>query len=425
MYQEESISKENQFFKENRLYDHVKKFSFARLAGTLGEKKAVHLTVDSFKELGFKENQIIEENFKFSTFYSLILIKIIILMNIIIISVLLLIKYINPYLVFITSILLLIIFFSVIKVFKHPELKGFWERHFGKMISATNVYTKVPVKTSSLKNSGDIIISAHLDSKSQSFKTFWRVILYRIWLFGEIFIIICYIALIIDLHSEFESFIIVILTLEALIGLSTFLVISSNFILLFLNLTNKSSGALDNASGMAIVFELSHYFIKNPLDNFNLWFCQFSAEEIGTMGSRNFVDKHESYFIKGRTFQINFDMVSVLNNKENQLEYIKSYGIFPRKKISPILHKYIQESSKIEDIKINKFHVSVGAHTDSIPFHMRKFDSVDFTTRAAAIYTHSTEDTPDKIDPLILSQATIIARRMILLLDNEFNLKNI
>ena len=425
MHHNQSNSRKFQFFDENRLFNHIKRFSFPRLAGTIGEQKAVNLTNQTFKELGFKENQIIEENFKFSTFYSIILVKIMILMNILAISVLLLIKYLNPYLILITSILLLIIFFSVIKVFKHPELKGFWEKHFGKMISATNVYTKVPVKTSSLKNSGDIIISAHLDSKSQSFKTFWRVILYRIWLFGEIFIIVSYIALIIDLHSEFESFIIGILTLEVIIGLATFLVILSNFILLLLNLTNKSSGALDNASGMAIVFELSHYFIKNPLNNFNLWFCQFSAEEIGTMGSRNFCDKHDSSFSKGRTFQINFDMISASNNRQNEVEYIKSYGIFPRKKISPILHKYIQESSKIEDIKIIKFHVSIGAHTDSIPFHMRKFDSVDFTTRAAAKYTHSIEDTLDKVDSLILSQASRIARRVILLLDNEFNFQKI
>ncbi len=425
MSQSQSNRREIKFFDQNRLFNHIKRFSFPRLAGTNGEQKAVNLTIQSFKELGFKENQIIEENFRFSTFYSVILIKIIIVMNIIMISLLFLIKYIYPFLIFITSILLLIIFFSVIKVFKHPELRGFWERHFGKIISATNVYTKVPAINSFKVDPGDIIISAHLDSKSQSFKTIWRVILFRTWLFSEILLILSYIALIIDLHSDFESFIIGILTFEVVIVVSTALVISSNFILLFLNLTNKSSGALDNASGMAIVFELSRYFIENPLNNFTLWFCQFSAEEIGTMGSRNFVDTHESYFKKGQTFQINFDMVSASDNKRNILEFIKSYGIFPRKKISPILHKYIQESSELENINVDKFHVSVGAHTDSIPFHLRKFDSVDFTTRAAAKYTHSTEDTPDKVDPLILSQATRIARRVILLLDNEFNFQKI
>ncbi|MFX1504431.1 MAG: M28 family metallopeptidase [Promethearchaeota archaeon] len=424
MNQTKLNNSENQFFDEKRLFNHVKKFNFPRLAGTDGEQKAVNLAVETFKELGFKDNMIVEENFKFSTFYSVILIKLIIVMNIIMISLLLLIKYIYPFLIFLTSILLLIIFFSVIKVFKHPELRGFWERHFGKYISATNVYTKVPTIDSSFAAFGNIIISAHLDSKSQSFKTIWRVILFRTWLFGEILLILSYIALIIDLHSDFESIIIGILTLEVLVSVSTALVISSNFILLFLNLTNKSSGALDNASGMSIVFELSRYFIKNPLNNFNLWFCQFSAEEIGTMGSRNFVDRHESNFKSGQTFQINFDMVSALHNKGNHVEFIKSYGIFPRKKISPILHKYIQESATLENITIDKFHVSVGAHTDSIPFHQRKFDSVDFTTRAAAKYTHSIEDTPEKVDPLILFQACKIARKVIIMLEEEFNFQD-
>ena len=95
----------------------------------------------------------------------------------------------------------------------------------------------------------------------------------------------------------------------------------SNISLLFLNTHNKSLGALDNASGMATVFELSSYFLNNPLKNYNLWFCQFSAEELGTMGSRVFVNEYENQFIKGRIFQINFDMVSCVDQKDKRIEF--------------------------------------------------------------------------------------------------------
>ena len=413
----------SQTFDEEKLSDYIKTFSFPRLAGSIGERKSVKLTNDIFKNIGFDDKDIIKQEFKFSTFYSKILIKIIIAMNIIAISLLLIVRYLYPFLVFLISMFLLIGFFSIIKVFKHPELRGFWERHLGKIISATNVFTKVPSLSSynNAKIQGNIIVSAHLDSKSQTYKTIWRIILFRIWLYGEILLIISYIAFIIDQHSEFESIIIGILALEILIIISSASVIISNIFLLFLNIRNKSPGALDNASGMSIVFELSNYFIKKPLRNFNLWFCQFSAEEIGTMGSRNFIDAYSDQFEKGKTFQINFDMVSASNNRKNEIEYIKSYGLFPRKKISPILFQLIEKSSRKENIKVGNFHVSIGAHTDSVPFHLRKFDSVDFTTRAAAKYTHSEDDVPIRVDPSVLIQTCILTRRLILSLDNEID----
>ena len=407
---------------KERLFEYVKNFSFPRLAGTEGEQKAVKLVSDTFDKIGFQNDKITKQDFEFSNFYSTIFVKLIIVMNIIIISILLLVKYLYPFLILITSGIVIIIFISTHKLLRHPELKCFWEKHFGKKISATNVFVKIPANIISPREAGDIIVSAHLDSKSQKFKTIWRVILYRIWMYSEIFFVICYFIFVIDYNEFYIHFREIIFIFEFFIGLSAALVILSNFFLLFLTTENKSLGALDNASGMSIVFELSSIFRENPLKNFNIWFCQFSAEEIGTMGSRNFVDKYEDQFATGKTFQINFDMVSVQNSKKNRVEYIKSYGLFPRKKISPILHDYIQESARLENIKIINFHVTIGAHTDSIPFHLRKFDSIDFTTRAAVKYTHSSEDTPNKVDPTTLANAFLLVRRLILLLDRDYEL---
>lgn len=407
---------------EEKLFDYVKSFSFPRLAGTDGEKKAVKLVHDTFEKIGFQDDQITKQNFEFSNFYSTLFVKLIILLNIIIISILLLVKYLFPFLIVITTVIVIIIFISTHKLLRHPELKCFWEKHFGKNISATNVFVKTPANQLSSNKAGDIIVSAHLDSKSQKYKTIWRVILYRIWMYFEIFFGICYFIFVIDYNEFYINFREIIIIFEFFIVLSAALVILSNFFLLFLNIENKSLGALDNASGMSIVFELSSFFKINPLNNFNIWFCQFSAEEIGTMGSRNFIDKYEYQFALGKTFQVNFDMVSVKNQKTNKVEYIKSYGLLPRKKISPILNNYIQESARLENIKLNSFHVTIGAHTDSLPFHLRKFDSIDITTLAAARYTHSKEDVPEKVDPIILAEVYSLVRKLILLLDQDYEL---
>ena len=410
---------EDYLFNKERLFGYVNKFNFPRLSGTQGEKKAVDLTIETFRDIGFDSDQIKSQNFQFSTFYSKFMIKIIIFLNLTFVSIILLIKYLYPFFTFISILILVVIFFSMLKALKYPELKGFWEKKFGKFLEATNVYVNIPTNNVSSSKVGNIVVSAHLDSKSQTFKTFWRIIFARIWLYSEIALSISYTIFLIDYHF-IKLFNPLILFFEVVILLTTVLTVISNVILLFLKIGNKSNGSLDNATGMSIVFELSEFFKNHHLNNFNLWFCQFSAEELGTMGSRKFLDSYEKKFLKEYTYQINFDTLSVKNNKKNLIEYIKSYGIIPRKKISPILVKYFKSVVKTEKINYKGFHVSLGAHTDSIPFHLRKFDTIDFTTRAAARYAHSTEDTPDKVDPQTLQEACRVVQLLIIALDKNF-----
>ena len=86
----------NNIFDKEKLYDYVKTFSFPRLSGTEGEKKAVDLTIKSFKDIGYNDDQIIKESFKFSDFYSTTLIQLIMMMCLTIYLILLVVSYINP-----------------------------------------------------------------------------------------------------------------------------------------------------------------------------------------------------------------------------------------------------------------------------------------------------------------------------------------
>ena len=56
-------SKQDQSFNVNKLYNFVKDFSFPRLAGTSGEKKAVDLTIKTFKDIGYEDRIIQKEPF--------------------------------------------------------------------------------------------------------------------------------------------------------------------------------------------------------------------------------------------------------------------------------------------------------------------------------------------------------------------------
>jgi hypothetical protein len=331
--------------------------------------------------------------------------------------ILLLFFYIHVILTLVVVAIMAVVVSLIFKGLRHPENRGFWGEYFGNIHTATNVNVKVLAKKLTEEQAGDIIISAHLDSKSQTYKTFWRIFFYRVWLYSGIFQGFFYIIFLLDFFA-----IINVDSRFILYGswISVILISVSNIFLLFLNTHNNSPGALDNASGMAIVFELSSYFLKHPLDNFNIWCCQFSAEELGTMGSRIFVNDHENEFTKGRIFQFNFDMVSCKNHRLNQIEYFKSYGVFPRKKIAPLLSKYIHFVADKENIEINGFHLSTGAHTDSVPFHLRGYDAIDITTRAAALFTHSKYDSLDKVDPIILLQTCVLFKKVILMIDKDY-----
>jgi len=414
-----SKSTNHSSFNVDRLFELVKIFSFPRLAGTEGEQKALELVIEFFKKNGFNDSQIQKQPFEFSDFYSTTLIKLIMVINLTFSLFILMFAYIELY---ITTFIIgsgTILIILIIKGLKHPENSGFWGEYYGKTISATNVFVKVNATEIPIETAGNIIISAHLDSKSQTFKTYWRVIFYRVWLYGGIFLGVFLIALFIHTYTPLKPN---LLFLRTGLWVFTILISISNIFLMFLSTHNKSPGALDNASGMVITFELSKYFKEHPLKNFNIWFCQFSAEELGTMGSRIFVNTHEDQFVNGRIFQINLDMVSCANEKNNKLQYLESYGVFPRKKIAPLLSKYLKKASQEENLKITGFHLSTGAHTDSVPFHLRGYDSVDITTRVAGKYTHTIEDTPDKVDPKILLEACLIIRKVIVMIDDDYEI---
>lgn len=404
-------------FKNETLSDYVKKFSFPRLAGTDGEEKAVKLTINTFKDIGFNDSQIVRREFEFSDFYSTTLIVLIMSLNLIFNLILILFAYIHALLSLVFTLFMVIIVLLIMKGLKHPEIPGFWGEYFGETLQATNVFTKLSAKTLPEEEAGNIIISAHLDSKSQTYKTFWRIVFYKVWMFGGMFLGFFYglflFAIFTNIPFDYR------ITINGV--WTTLIIVSiSNIFLMFLSTHNKSPGALDNATGMAIVFGLSTHFINNPLNNFNIWFCQFSAEELGTMGSRIFVNDHEQYFEKGRVFTINNDMVSCGCHKKNRIEYFKSYGAIIRKMNAPLLSKYLEIAAREENLQIKGFHLSTGAHTDTVPFHLRGWDAIDITTKGAARYTHTIHDTPDKVDPQVLKETCQIINKALILIDQDY-----
>ncbi len=105
-------------------------------------------------------------------------------------------------------------------------------------------------------------------------------------------------------------------------------------------------GANDNASGVALLLELAHYFKENP-QPYSIAFMAFSGEEAGLIGSKHYVDQpffpldHISFLLnidlmatgeEGTTvvnateFPQAFAYLQQLNGEKNYLSAVKSRG---------------------------------------------------------------------------------------------------
>jgi len=400
------------YFDENTLFSHIEKFSYPRLSGSKGEERAIAEVAETFKDIGFKDDEIKVDSFNFSDFYSTTLIKFVMMLSLLNMFLFFVFTYFHTILNTILNTILIsvsgITVYFMIKGLKYPEETGFVAKYFGKLIESKNMFVKVPAKKIDPDKAGNIIFSGHIDSKSQAYSTTIRVFVYKVWLYAGFFAAI---FILIDIFTDIEG-------IKIAARIATVVIMIDNIVLLLLTTGNKSLGALDNASGMTCVFEIARYFREHPLDNYNVWCCQFGAEELGTMGSRNFVKSYEEQFEIGKIFQFNFEMLGI-KGVNCKVQMMETYGI-PKKNISPTLTKYLKGAAKELGLFIECFHLATGAHTDTVPFHQREYDAIDIMTRESAKYAHTKKDTPDKIDKSISREACLITVQAALLLDKDF-----
>jgi hypothetical protein len=144
-------------------------------------------------------------------------------------------------------------------------------------------------------------------------------------------------------------------------------------------------GADDNASGTSAVIQLAKRFSENKIKD-NILFVAFSAEEMGLLGSKDFV-KNLPIDKSKIKFYVNYDMVGRLENKELQV-----FGVGTSSKFESVLDAKATEN----DIKIKKIATGNGP-SDHQSFNIEKIPVLFFFSGIHSEY-HTPEDTPEKID---------------------------
>ena len=385
---------------EKRLKENLTIFSFPRLSGTDGEKKALNIARSKVEDLN---HDPLSQTFVFSTFFGRAYPKIIFISGFGILFLLFL--DINAIIILISLAFITLLMVALLLFARKPE-----NIRIRNKLNSENLYVKIRSKHNEKdkmeeeRKARNILFMCHLDSKGQRFSILGRVRIIRTWVFSWvvlIFILICSNYLFTSLYVLFHVL--------GTVPLGVNLIAT---ILFLLNTTNdESRGAIDNSSGIACVLELLNHY-TNPesrLENFNLWFVFTGAEECGTMGIRNFYYKI-SKISKEHSFFFNFDAIA------------RNLYLFPGKKMSKqvetVFEMFLKNKRGIE-IKRNPKKIYFGTHSDGHYLKKKKFFGIGIGDMESYEYIHSIHDTVDKVDISLLKNLCEMIIENLIAFDNQ------
>ncbi len=383
-------------YEENAAINHIKSLSFTRYAATEGESKAINYIQNQLD----KENVAFNlESFEWSNSFS-ILRKLIFLWLFIFVcgsEILLLFPDFTWLILPLDGLFFLFLIFLNKYFFDYSRNISFGKKRKSKNIIATikarNLYPKRPV----------IIFSAHHDSISNNFP--YKIT--KILLLSGLFLLFSHIIinLILSIWSIIISLIIIqietiylwIRMISLIIGIILLVGVSIFF---FMKSTDLSVGAIDNASGIAVLLELAKLVKKNPLEKTDVIFLWCGAEEMGHFGSKNYCSKHlenlNHDYNLNKSFNINIDMVGTY------IGLVDETGLFKKTKLNKNLNDVLRASDTQNRIPSKKSKPSFGTGSDHLVFKAitekmgkKGFQVTCFLSKEDLKYIHSKKDIPE------------------------------
>jgi aminopeptidase YwaD len=141
------------------------------------------------------------------------------------------------------------------------------------------------------------------------------------------------------------------------------------------------NGADDNASGVALMLELSKYLKEKPLQNNNYLFVAFSGEELGLFGSKYFT-QNPTIDLGKANYMLNFDMVGRLDEQSR----IALHGVGTSPTFEPLA-----KSISTGNLNITTSESGMGA-SDHTSFYLKDLPVLHFYTGNNPDYHKDTDD---------------------------------
>jgi len=384
-------------------YRITERIAFPRLVGSEGEKKAIKIVLDEFKNAGY--NSISQDMFR-TSLHIWIYIRYIFLILGSGLILLALSFYLSPLLTL--GIIVVDLYFSsrVLKVSTSTEIKLSKNERYN--FTTENIFVNLESKNSKSK----VVFIGHWDSKSQTFPPSTRSAIFLIFILGSLVIYLLYF-----IFSILRIFFNLNIPFLSNILLDLCLIIASVGAVNYFNKTgNASHGAFDNAAAVGTIIELARYYRENPLDNVDLVFLSTGSEELNLGGAIHFIKKYKDEFEKDATFFINLDLIG----GSEVIRLITSYGI-PKKISSVKLNNLFLKSAEELKIKIKDIYFPSGVWSDFMPIVQEGFKACWIGSEPGLKYVHTINDTMNLVSKEGIKNALFLCKDVVEKLDKEFN----
>lgn len=373
---------------------HVKNLSFPRLCGSEGEKKARNYILAACASSGIDTELHEFSIYRFPDEY---LTKIVAITWIILLT-LALICLRTCIAVSLAS--LAIIGCSMIAMSRwHRLYELLFDVPAGPRTDSANVLARI----TSREEDPTIIFMAHYDSKSQMLPIPLRILLLLCGPLGTVALAGLIVAALI-LRLE------ILFTLACAAGA---VVIMAMAVLMFNRSVDESPGAMDNATGVAVLLELARAFRESPPPGVNLCFLFTGAEEIGLAGAVRFVQKRAQDFPRRNTSIVNLDGVGGME----KLLVVDRYGLFPPAVTSAKLGKRIRTLAASRGLALHRIPLITGALWDHVVWAAHGYESLTLSMggwEKATLQIHSALDSWEHINPRGLTATWELCRDIVL-----------
>lgn len=393
----------NKLIDVDNAYKITEKLAFPRLVGSEGEVKAIGTVINEFTKAGYEsinrqKFRTSFHNFIYSRYIFLILGSGLILLGLSL--------YVNPFVTLGLIALALFLSFKALKTATSTKMK--LNKNMEKNYETENIWVDLESNNSKCK----VIFMAHWDSKSQSFPTSTRVMIFLIFTFSSLLLYLIFFIL-----SLLMIFININIPILNNLLLDFCLIIAIIGALNYFNKTgNTSPGAFDNAAAVGSIIELARYYKINPPNNVDLTFLSPGSEELNLGGAIQFIDKLKNKLNRETTFFINLDFVG----GSELVRLTSSYGI-PRRTSSSKLNALIIESALENQIKIKDIYSPTGVWSDFMPIVQEGFEACWLGSQPGLKFVHTKKDNMDLVTKEGINNILILCIEVIKKLDNEFN----
>lgn len=162
---------------------------------------------------------------------------------------------------------------------------------------------------------------------------------------------------------------------------------------------NIYRGAIDNASGIAVLIQLASYLKSDSLNNlfeYDIVFAAFNYEEKGIIGSEYFADK----FIGSHYDEIiNINIDSIGYKESKNVVFFNTYNTLKKLKFND-KHMNLINNIKLSlnKYEIDSFAKELGVGSDDYGFQKNGYTSITISEENIRDIIHTTADNPEMID---------------------------